>query len=51
MTGNITLSYKGNKDENTLIEDMEDDVYEIPDSIFSNLLQEYFIKYIMVSLV
>ena len=35
MTGDITLSYKGKKDENTLIEYVEDDIGELHDLIFS----------------
>ena len=34
MTGNITSSYKGNKSKTTMIEDVEDDIDELPDSYF-----------------
>ena len=35
MTGNITSQYKDKTGENTVIEDVEYDVYEIPDSDIS----------------
>ena len=35
MTGNITPSYKSKTAEKTLIEEVEDDVYEPPHSYFS----------------
>ena len=35
MTGNIPSSSKGKIDENNVIEDVEDDVDELPDSDFS----------------
>ena len=35
MTGNIILSYRGKTSEKNFIEDMEDDVDELPDSYFS----------------
>ena len=35
MTGSIPFSYKGKTGEKNVIEDVEDDVYEITDSDFS----------------
>ena len=35
MTGNIKLSYQGNIGENIVIEDVEDEVDEHPDSDFA----------------
>ena len=35
VTGNIPSSYKGNTGKNTVIEGVEDEVYELPDSDFS----------------
>ena len=34
MIVNITLSHKGNKGKTTMIEDVEDDIDELPDSDF-----------------
>ena len=47
MTGNIPSSSKGRTGEETVIEDVEDDVDELPDSDFPNPPREYLIKYIM----
>ena len=35
VTGNISSSYKGNTGKKTMVEEVEDDVYELPDSDFS----------------
>ena len=35
MTGNIPLSYKGKTGKKTAIEDVEDEIDELPDSDFS----------------
>ena len=42
MTGNAPLSSKGKIGENTVIEDMEDEVHELPDSNFSKATERVF---------
>ena len=44
MTGNITLSPKGRTGEKTVMEDVEDDVYELPDSDISKAAVRVFEK-------
>ena len=44
MTGNITSSSKVSTGKNTVIEDVEDDVYELPDSDFSQAAARVFDK-------
>ena len=44
MTGNIPPSSKGKTGKTTVIEDVEYDVDELPDSNFSMLPQEYLIN-------
>ena len=44
MTGNIPWSYKGKTGKKTVIEDVEDDIYEIPDSYFSKAAARVFDK-------
>ena len=44
MTGNIPLSSKGKTGKNTVIDDVEDDVDELPDSDFPKPSREYLIK-------
>ena len=44
MTGNITLSSKGKTVEKTMIEDVEDDVDELPDPDFSRAAVRVFDK-------
>ena len=44
MTGNIPLSFKGKTGKNTVIEDVKDDVYELPDSDFSKSAMRVFDK-------
>ena len=44
MNGNIPSSYKGSTGEKTMIEDVKDDVYELPDSDFSNAAARLFDK-------
>ena len=44
MTGNIPSSSKGNKGKKTMIEDVEDDVDELPDSDFSKSTARVFDK-------
>ena len=44
MTGNIPSSSKGKTGEKTVIEDVEDDVYELPDSDFSKAAARVFDK-------
>ena len=40
MTGNITVSSKVNTGEKTTIEDVDDDVDEVPDTDFCHSLRE-----------
>ena len=42
VTGNITLSSKGKTGENNVIEDVEDDIDELPDSYFSKTAARVF---------
>ena len=44
MTGNISSSSKGRTGEKTVIEDVEDDVDELPDSYFSKAAARVFDK-------
>ena len=44
MTGYIPSSSKGKTDKNTVIEDVEDDVDELPDSDFSKSAARVFDK-------
>ena len=44
MTGNIPSSSKGRTGEETVIEDVEDDVDELPDSDFSQATTRVFDK-------
>ena len=44
MTGNITQSSKGKIGENNVIEYLDDDVYELPDSDFAKATTRLFDK-------
>ena len=44
MTVNITSSHKGKTEENTVMEDVEDDINELPDSDFSKAAAREFYK-------
>ena len=44
MTVNIPSSSKGKTGKNTVMEDVEDDVYELPDSYFSQAALRVFDK-------
>ena len=44
MTGNIPSSYKGKTGKKTVIEDVEDNVDELPDSDFSKAAARMFDK-------
>ena len=44
MTGNIPSSYKYKTSEKTLIEDVEDELYELPDSDFVRSAARVFYK-------
>ena len=44
MTGNIPLSSKGKTGEKTVIEDVEDEIDDFPDSDFPKPPREYLIK-------
>ena len=44
MTGNIILSYKGKTAENTVIEDVEEEIYELTDSDSSKSATRVFDK-------
>ena len=44
MTGNVPLSSKGNTGQKAVIEDVEDDIDELPDTDFPKPPQKYLIK-------
>ena len=51
MTGNINSASNYKKVEKIVVEDVEDDIDELPDSDFLKLPREYVMKWIMGRLV